>query len=69
MSTLTLPNHEPWNPRRFVIPEDQLIDEMCWARLMQPDRTILVGYGEDDIHTTVTESTWAILKMLHHEGV
>ena len=68
MSSLCVPSQpERWNPRVFLLDEEDIIDSMCIARLLQPDRRVLVGYTEDDIECVTAEVTWAIIKMLHKE--
>jgi hypothetical protein len=51
----------PWQPRHFVVPEAEIVDELCWARLLNPDPQVLVGYSEDDIHQVCYQTTRSIL--------
>lgn len=53
----------PWKPRHFVLPGDTLVDEMCIARLLNPDPTILVGYSPRDEKIVASTVVTSILKM------
>jgi hypothetical protein len=68
MSSLCVPTPpDHWNPRAFLLDEEDIVDTMCVARMLQTDKRMLVGYTEDDIECVTADVTWAILKMLHKE--
>lgn len=58
---------DAWNPRRFQITEEDLIDEMGWSCLLyrhSPDY-IATFYDSETIHTVTKETTWAIFQLMH----
>lgn len=62
--------HTLWQPRSFLIPEDELVDELCTAayiyRIDPADGT--VGYTESTMRQVTAEVTWIIFHLQSNGG-
>jgi len=57
---------QAWNPRRFQIKEEDLVDEMGWSCLLYRHSPDYDGtsYGEDTLRSVTAEVTWVIFKLM-----
>lgn len=57
--------HVKWQPRQFLIPEYELIDDMCIAALIYQGGDV-VGCSYDDalIHEVTKDVTWYMFHVL-----
>jgi len=58
--------HTPWNPRLFLIPEDEMVDELCLAAIMyrrDPETGPPVGYDTATLRQVTAEVTWILFNL------
>lgn len=50
-----------WRMRDFVVPDDTLVDEMCWSATLHPDAEI--WYDEATIRNVTATVTWWLIQL------
>jgi hypothetical protein len=59
--------HVAWKPKRFLLPEDEMMDALCISAILANKRDGTY-YDERLIRAVTIETTWAMFIVIHKRG-